>query len=117
MTQVLVVATGGAIGSVLRFGVQKWLNLSFPFGTLSVNLIGCFFAGWLMAMFIKGMNPQAYLFFMTGFCGGFTTFSAFSSESVQLLLIDRWIAFCLYVILSVAGGLLATILAYKLFSA
>jgi fluoride exporter len=116
MMQVLTVAAGGAVGSVLRYVIQKWLNLSFPFGTLAVNIIGCFFAGWLMAMFIKGISSQTYLFLMTGFCGGFTTFSAFGSESVQMLLTDRWAYFFLYVMISVAGGLLATFLAYKFFS-
>lgn len=116
MTQVLTVAAGGAVGSVLRYALQKWLNLSFPFGTLAVNIIGCFFAGWLMAMLMKGISSQTYLFLMTGFCGGFTTFSAFSSESVQMLLTDKWTYFFLYVMISVTGGLLATFLAYKFFS-
>ena len=112
----MIVAFGGALGSVLRFGIQKWLNLSFPFGTLTINLLGCFIAGWLMSALIKGMSEQSFLFLMTGFCGGFTTFSAFSSESIQLLLADRWIQFCLYTMISVAGGLLSTFLAYKIFS-
>jgi fluoride exporter len=116
MMQVLTVAAGGAVGSVFRYAIQKWLNLSFPFGTLAVNIIGCFFAGWLMAIFIKGLSSQTYLFLMTGFCGGFTTFSAFSGEAVQMLLTDRWVQFCFYIMISVAGGLLATFLAYKFFS-
>ena len=53
---------------------------------------------------------------MTGFCGGFTTFSAFTLESIQMMMSDRWMAFSLYIIGSVAGGLLATFLGYKIFS-
>jgi fluoride exporter len=117
MSQVMIVAFGGALGSVLRFGVQKWLNLNFPFGTLTVNLLGCFIAGCLLALLFKGLNEQLVLFLMTGFCGGFTTFSAFSTESIQLLLADRWIQFFFYIIISVGGGLLSTFLAYKIFSA
>ena len=116
MMQVLTVAAGGAIGSVLRYGVQKMFNLSFPFGTFAVNIVGCFLAGWLMALIIKGLNQSLFLFLMTGFCGGFTTFSAFSTESIQMILTERWIHFSLYIIASVAGGLLATFLGYKIFS-
>ena len=114
--QVVAVAAGGALGSLLRYGVQKMFNLHFPFGTFAVNLIGCFVAGWLMAAFSKGINPQVFLFLMTGFCGGFTTFSAFSAESIQMVFADRWIQFSIYIIASVAGGLLATFLGYKIFS-
>jgi fluoride exporter len=116
MMQVVAVAAGGALGSVLRYGVQKMFNLTFPYGTFAVNLVGCFLAGWFMALFIKGLNPSVFLFLMTGFCGGFTTFSAFSTESLQMLMTDRLIQFSLYIIASVAGGLLATFLGYKIFS-
>jgi CrcB protein len=116
MMQVAAVAMGGALGSLFRFGIQKMLNLNFPFGTFAVNIIGCFLAGWLMASFNKGLNSTLFLFLMTGFCGGFTTFSAFSVESIQLLLTDRWMHFSIYIITSVAGGLLATFSGYKIFN-
>lgn len=116
MMQVAVIAVGGAAGSVARYLVQKALNASFPVGTLTVNLIGCFLIGWLWASSIKGLNEQARLFLMTGFCGGFTTFSAFGLEGVQMMLAGRWMYFSLYIIASVAGGLLATFLGYKIFS-
>ena len=116
MMQVVAVAAGGALGSILRFGVQKMFNLEFPYGTFAVNIIGCFLAGWFLALFSKGLSPSVFLFLMTGFCGGFTTFSAFSTESIQMILADRWIHFCVYIITSVAGGLMATFIAYKIFS-
>jgi fluoride exporter len=116
MMQMVVVAAGGALGSVLRFGVQKMFNLDFPYGTFAVNIIGCFLAGCFFALFNKGINSSLFLFLMTGFCGGFTTFSAFSTESVQMILADRWIHFSLYIIASLTIGLLATFLGFKIFS-
>ena len=116
MMQVVAVAAGGALGSLLRFGVQKMFNLHFPYGTFAANILGCFLAGWFLALFSRGINQTLFLFLMTGFCGGFTTFSAFSVESLQMILADRWVHFSIYVIASVAGGLLASFLGYKFFS-
>ena len=116
MMQVLTVAIGGAAGSVLRFGFQRALNTQFPVGTLSVNIIGCFLIGWLWASSIKGLNEEVRLLLMTGFCGGFTTFSAFTLESIQLMMHGRWMAFSVYTFSSVVCGLLATYLGFKIFS-
>ena len=115
MINVLSIALGGALGSVFRYSIQKMFNLSFPVGTLLVNIAGCFIAGWLLAVFIKAGNTPMHLFLLTGFCGGFTTFSAFSLESIQMIMAGRWAVFSLYIILSVVGGLLATFSGYKLF--
>ncbi|HYO21675.1 MAG TPA: fluoride efflux transporter CrcB [Flavisolibacter sp.] len=117
MIQLGVIALGGAAGSVLRYLVQKTINVSFPFGTLAVNLVGCFFIGWLWGYSFKGLTEPMRLFLMTGFCGGFTTFSAFGIESMQMILAGRWTSVGIYIIASVAGGLLTTFLGYKIFSA
>ena len=116
MKQVAIVAFGGAAGSLLRYGVQKLLNAAFPFGTLAVNIVGCFLAGWLLALAAKELNLYFYLFLMTGFCGGFTTFSAFSVESLQLIIAGRWLLFSTYSFISIAGGFLATFTGFKIFS-
>lgn len=116
MMQVVAVAIGGAAGSVLRYGIQKWWNASFPLGTFAVNILGCFLVGCLWTMSVKGLNENARLLLMVGFCGGFTTFSAFSQEGVQMLMAERWAVFSLYTIGSVAIGLLATFLGYKIFN-
>ena len=116
MINLLLIAVGGAAGSVLRYGVQKAFNAAFPLGTLSVNILGCFVIGWLWAVTAKGLSESMRLLLMTGFCGGFTTFSAFTFESVQMMTAGRWTAFFVYTITSVAGGLLATYLGYKIFS-
>ncbi|MDB5209094.1 MAG: crcB [Flavisolibacter sp.] len=115
MIQVAAVALGGAAGSVLRYGVQKAFNASFPSGTLLVNIIGCFLVGILWAT-LKQEDEQKRLLLMTGFCGGFTTFSAFTLEGVQMMTSGRWAIFFLYTTASVACGLLAAFLGFKIFN-
>jgi CrcB protein len=116
-TNLLLVAAGGAAGSVLRYLCQRSLNLSFPYGTLVVNLLGCFLIGLLMGFFARHDDEQRRLLLVTGICGGFTTFSSFAYEGVQMLNDQRWLSFVLYISISVAVGLLATYAGYKLTSA
>lgn len=87
----LCVFVGGAIGSVLRWMISVALNPIQPnllLGTLAVNLIGGFVIGAAIAFFdhFHQLPPEWRLFVITGLCGGFTTFSAFSGETVNLLL-------------------------------
>lgn len=117
MIQVAAIAIGGAAGSVLRYGVQKAFNVSsFPAGTLLVNIFGCLLIGMLWALFGKDGNEQKRLLLMTGFCGGFTTFSAFTLEGLQMVMAGRWAVFFLYTTGSVVCGLAATFLGYKIFN-
>jgi CrcB protein len=87
----LAVAGGGALGSLARYlvsiGAGKILGPSFPCGTLIVNITGSFLMGILIEGFALRWNaPEAVrVFLMIGICGGFTTFSAFSSDTVYLL--------------------------------
>jgi len=84
----VLVALGSAIGGVARFGVSvigvRWLGPGFPWATLAVNILGSAFIGWLAAS-LPLQPPSARLFWMTGVCGGFTTFSAFSLETFSLV--------------------------------
>lgn len=87
----LSVLIGGAIGSALRWMVGTTLNPvlpNLPLGTLAVNLIGGFVIGAAIAYFdhFQNLPPEWKLFVITGLCGGFTTFSAFSGETVGLML-------------------------------
>jgi fluoride exporter len=87
--EMLAVVAGGALGSLLRFLVGHYAHYQtsspFPYKTLLVNLIGCFLAGYVAMRLPQGGALQVYrVFFLTGFLGAFTTFSAFSLETVNL---------------------------------
>jgi len=118
---ILFVAMGGATGSVLRFLCQKWVagfsTLSFPLGTFMVNVIGCFLIGIFFSLAAKNIsfNTQWQLLLMTGLCGGFTTFSAFTLEGMGLLKQDKIGLFFLYTGASVLLGLVATWMGIRLF--
>jgi CrcB protein len=117
---ILLVGLGGAIGSVARYLSQRWATYFyphlFPWGTFAVNIVGCFliglFWGWSFRSFTTNENWK--LFLMTGLCGGFTTFSAFTLEAVGLLKENKTGLFFMYIAGSVLIGILATYLGMKL---
>lgn len=113
---ILLVGIGGGIGSILRYFLQRTLNVSFPYGTLLVNIAGCLLIGLLWGIFTRHIDEHRRLLLVTGFCGGFTTFSTFTYEGVQMLMENRWMVFLLYTFLSVVAGLAATYFGYKLTS-
>ena len=110
---ILLVGLGGGVGSIARFlcqrSVSAWYPHAFPFGTLIVNFLGCFLIGLLLGLAEKGsfVKPELKLLLVTGFCGGYTTFSAFAAENIQLLRDGRLLYFMLYTIGSVVLGILA----------
>jgi CrcB protein len=86
---IMAVALGGALGSVLRYllggMVQRTVGMGFPIGTLTVNILGCLLVGVLGQTFMNVEPPSALRgLLVVGFCGGFTTFSTFSFETVGL---------------------------------
>jgi CrcB protein len=91
MLQVLVIGFGGFLGTIARFGlsgfVQKLVGGSFPLGTLAVNILGCLVIGILMYLIEDRsmFGPTARLFLTMGLLGGFTTFSSFGCETLDLL--------------------------------
>jgi fluoride exporter len=114
MMEFLVVAVGGAVGCMLRYatslGAARWLGTGFPFGTLLVNVIGSLLAGLIFGLAEQrtGIPPLLRLLAMTGFLGGFTTFSTFMLETVTLVRDGSWgIAMGSFVANSVVGGVLA----------
>jgi len=123
MKLILAIGMGSFIGGIFRYllsqFIQTKLVTSFPFGTLGVNLIGCFFIGLVFGLADKGnLSNEWRLFLATGLIGGFTTFSAFSNETVALLRDGQlWYAFA-YIATSVLIGLIVTfigIMVAKLF--
>ncbi|MFL5740558.1 MAG: fluoride efflux transporter CrcB [Flavisolibacter sp.] len=113
LINLLLVALGGASGSVLRYLCQKWINESwqhsFPLATFLINIFGCLLIGIFYALGEKTdiLTPQTRLMLVTGFCGGFTTFSTFAFENVGLLRSGDQIYFLLYTAGSVIFGILA----------
>ncbi len=109
------VGLGGAAGAAARFAVSQWTGTrwgwTFPWGTLAVNLTGSLAIGLVMTLLLaRGADPTYRLLLVTGFLGGYTTFSAFSFEALSLLEARRWDAAALYVIGSVLLSLLAAAL-------
>lgn len=88
MNRLLLVAIGGAIGTVGRYLLSGVVQRSFfPTGTLAVNVIGCLVIGFVGGLAARpaGLSQNARIFLATGICGGFTTFSAFGFETMQLI--------------------------------
>ncbi len=110
----LLVGLGGGLGSILRYLVQRNVNGIYPYGTFLVNVAGCLLIGMLWGLTLKGFDEQKRLLLATGFCGGFTTFSAFSQESIQMISESRWLSFAIYTGGSIIAGLLATIIGFKM---
>lgn len=113
------IAAGGSIGALLRYlvaiNVHKYTKPDFPFGTLIVNLCGCFFIGFFSQLAtIKMMSPTLRLFVMVGILGAFTTFSTFSLETLNMLKSGQTIYATMNIFGSVFVGLFAVIVGIKL---
>jgi CrcB protein len=121
MKAVLVVFAGSGIGGVMRYlmhlAISKRYPSVFPFGTFSINILGCFLIGIFYAFAEKQhiISSETRLFLITGICGGFTTFSTFSLDSLTLLKSGNYLYFFLYAMGSLIIGLLATYAAILLF--
>lgn len=116
LKSILIVFAGSGIGGVARFGVQTWVSkmypFTFPLGTFIVNIFGCFLIGLFYALSEKGnvFTPDWRLALTTGLCGGFTTFSTFSYENMNLLRTGDYLYFGLYAAGSVLLGIAAVYL-------
>lgn len=112
----MIIFTGSGIGGVARYSMQNWISriyfFSFPFGTFTVNIIGCLLIGLFYALSEKGnlLTPEWRIALTTGFCGGFTTFSTFAYENMNLLRTGDYLYFGLYTAGSVALGIAAVFL-------
>jgi CrcB protein len=113
MKILFAIGTGSFIGGILRYLLSQFVQSkflsAFPFGTLIVNIIGCFLIGMVFGLTDRGtLTPEWRLFLATGLIGGFTTFSAFSLETVGLLRDGQLLYATAYIVGTVIIGLLAT---------
>ena len=117
---ILIVGIGSFLGGVLRYLIsivmKNYCSHGFPWATLMVNLLGCLLIGLLFGLFSRysSINNVWCLLFTTGLCGGFTTFSTFANEGLQLLLGGSVWSFVLYVLASVGIGIALVALGYWL---
>lgn len=115
MFQAFLVAIGGAIGSLLRYyvglGSLRLMGPGFPWGTLIVNVVGCFVIGLFAEMIARRFNAsvELRLLLITGFLGGFTTFSAFSLDAISLFERGEVLAGSIYIAASVGLSMVAVI--------
>lgn len=119
--QLIAVAIGGSLGSMLRFGLSYWVqdrlqNSAFPWGILAVNLLGCLLMGIVTGLFIERFDagPIVRAGLMIGVLGGFTTFSSFSLDTLTLLQSGDLLGAFANLFVTLAGCLLSTLLGLTL---
>lgn len=113
MKLIIAIGTGSFFGGILRYLLSQFIQTKalsdFPYGTFFVNIIGCFLIGLVYGLFERGNLANEWrLFLATGLIGGFTTFSAFSVESINLLRNGQVGYASIYIVSSVFIGLIAT---------
>lgn len=121
MKEVLLVSIGSFFGGGMRFWISKWVQsctlIAFPFGTMTVNVLGCLIIGFLSGLNWNGsgiMSTSTKLLLTTGFCGGFTTFSTFMNEGAALMKDEHYTYMMLYLFGSLALGLIAVLVGHEL---
>ena len=111
MKSLLYIFIGGGTGSVLRYlltiAIQRQTGTAFPWGTFAVNIIGSFVIGIFFGMAEKAhlISANMNVFLITGFCGGFTTFSSFADDMFLLMQNKHWGYFSAYLVLSIVLGI------------
>lgn len=116
MNNLLLIFVGGGLGSLARYGIGRALaawSLSMPYGTLAANVLACIVLGLftgVVALRTSDVVLPYRAFIAVGFCGGFSTFSTFSNETLSLLMNNRWGDAVLNIVLSVVLCLMASLL-------
>lgn len=118
LKSLLIVGAGSFAGGALRYLVSQLMKgacgTSFPWATLAINLAGCLLMGVVYGLFSRNVSTSHALCLLltTGFCGGFTTFSAFANEGLAMLQDGNLWAFAVYVLASVLAGVAMVALGY-----
>jgi CrcB protein len=118
--RILLIAVFGALGTLARYGLQGVVQIrmggAFPYGTLLVNLTGCFFLGLIGQFTLNRMviSPDMRMAIAVGFFGGYTTFSSFGWETAKMLEAGEWLRATTYVGASVVVGLLLSVAGIRL---
>jgi fluoride exporter len=118
--RILLIALFGAVGTLARYGLQGLVQVrtggSFPYGTLLVNLTGCFFLGLIAQFTLNRMviSPDWRIAIAVGFFGGYTTFSSFGWETAKMMEDGEWLRASAYVGASVVAGLLLSVAGIRL---
>lgn len=110
---------GGVAGTLARYGLGMWVGkrfgTAFPWGTWLINISGSLLLGWLYGEFTQHhLSPALWMLLGTGFCGGYTTFSTFGYESLQLMERGEYRRMAVYVLASVVVGVVAAAIGYRL---
>ena len=124
MGNYIAIFIGGGVGSIVRYALSRWIyvlsNSTFPVGTLVVNIISCFILGIFLGLVTDKylINPVIKTFVVVGFCGGFSTFSTFSYETLELMRLGQYFYALANILLSVVVCIVCTwggIIVAKLF--
>lgn len=113
MRAIILVGIGGGAGSILRYltsvVITKYFQAIFPWATFTANILGCLLTGMLLGLIERqqAAGPDLKFLFITGFCGGYTTFSAFASENINLFQSGNSLTAFFYIAASVLTGLFA----------
>ena len=116
----LIIGTGGFVGTLARYFSMQWVQRTFsnpfPLGTMVVNILGCFLIGVFLGLSERGniLTNEMRLFLTVGFCGGFTTFSTFTADSLLLMRDGQFFYLLTYTAISVVVGILFTFLGSSL---